>query len=163
METDYIVQEIDWNDIRRLTLNILTKIKQQNLQIDTLVPVFRGGSVLALFLASNMKNVKTSCIHIKRSLTNTINAAFGDAKFLGVTNIEDITGKNILITEDTVDFGYSLDCAITELKKYKPKNIYVATLYSFNNDKYRDIIYGEYLDDSRWIVFPWEEELTSED
>lgn len=159
METNYEITIIDWNEIRKLTKNILSEIEKKDIQIDTLVPIVRGGMPLALFLSSNMKNVDTACIHIKRSLTNTVNAAFGIPKVLGVTNPESIKGKNILLTEDTVDVGLTLDCAIEEIKKYEPKNIYIATFYNFNKEKYRDIICGEYKKEQCWIIFPWEEDI----
>ena len=162
MKTNYTIESINWNKVKQLTKNILDIIEKNNINIDTLVPVIRGGMPLALLLASNMKNVNTASIQIKRSITNETNAEFGEAKLLGITNIEAITNKNILITEDTVDHGKTLDCVINEIQKYNPKNIYIATLYNFNKDKYKNIICGEYKNEQCWIVFPWEEDLYEE-
>lgn len=161
MGTNYEVIKIDWDEVRKLTKNILSQIQEKSIKIDTLVPIVRGGMPLALFLSSNMENVDTACIHIKRSLTNTVNAAFGIPKVLGITNPESIEGKNILLTEDTVDIGLTLDCAIEEIKKYNPKNVYIATFYNFNKEKYSEIVCGEYKDEQCWIVFPWEEDIVN--
>lgn len=159
METNYEVFNIDWCEVKKLTKNILNYLKDNKIKIDTLVPVIRGGMPLALLLASNMKNVNTASIQVKRSLSNKTNAAFGEARVLGVTNIADITDKTILITEDTVDVGSTLECVVEELQKYKPKKIYIATLYNFNKDRYKNIICGKYMEKQSWIVFPWEESV----
>lgn len=163
MSTNYPVVNIEWNDVLELSSNILRQIKEQNLQIDTIVPVIRGGVPLALLLGYNLENTKTSTIHIRRSLSNTENSDFADSKLLGITNEEDITGKTILITEDIIDYGLSLDCAIENLEKLNPKKIYVATLYNFNHGKYNDVICGKKMDQQTWIVFPWERKLDQED
>lgn len=157
--TDYEICKVDWNEIMTLTENVLEQIKEKEIEIDTLVPILRGGAPLSLLLASNLKNVDTACIHIRRSITNEANAAFGESVFKGITNEGALCDKNILLIEDTVDKGLTLDMAMEIVKKYNPKNVYIATLYNYNNDKYRDIIAGKKMDEKIWIVFPWELEV----
>lgn len=159
MKTNYEVIDMNWEDIKDLSRKILKEIEEKNIEIDTLVPILRGGMPLALILASNIKNLKTACIHVRRSLTNDINSEFGKAKIVGISNVEEIEGKNVLLTEDIIDFGYTLDEAVECVKKYNPKKIYIASFINFNKEKYKDIICGKYFDDQRWIVFPWEEKL----
>lgn len=162
MSTNYPVVNIEWDDVLELSSNILSQIREQNLEIDTIVPVIRGGVPLALLLGYNLENTKTASIHVRRSLSNTENAEFSDSRLLGITNEEDIKGKTLLVTEDIVDFGYTLDCAIENLEKLKPKKIYIATLYNFNHGKYNDIICGKKMENQTWIVFPWERILDKE-
>lgn len=160
MKTNYDIVNISWHDVEKLTKEILKQISENKLKIDTLVPVLRGGAPLAMLLAANMDNVNTSCIHIKRSKENCPNSEFGKPILKGITNSEDIKGKNILLLEDIVDTGLTLEWAISEIKKYDPKNIYIATLYNFNkeiNSNY--IISGKNMDEYCWIVFPWERRL----
>ncbi len=163
MGTNYKLRNVDWNEIRILSKNILSQIKTENLEIDTLVTIFRGGSVLSLILSANIENLKTACIHVTRSLSNDANAEFGSSIYKGITNFSEIEGKNILLTEDIIDSGLTIDNVIQELKKYNPKNIYIATFYNFNKGKYKNVISGERMSDYCWIVFPWEEKLNERD
>ena len=159
MGTNYKLRNVDWNEIRELSKNILFQIKKENIEIDTLVTIFRGGSVLSLILSANIDNLKTACIHVTRSLSNNTNAEFGNSVYKGITNFSEIEGKNILLTEDIIDSGLTIDNVIQELKKYTPKNIYIATFYNFNKEKYKDVISGEKMNEYCWIVFPWEEQF----
>ncbi len=159
MKTNYKLHNIDWGEIRKLSKNILYQIDNEKIDIDTLVTIFRGGSVLALILSANIKNLETACIHITRSLSNDSNAEFGSSIFKGITNLSAIEGKNIILTEDIIDSGLTIDNALEELKKYNPRNIYIATFYNFNKGKYRNVISGEKMNEYCWIVFPWEEKL----
>ena len=156
---NYDICQISWDDVIQLTKNILYQIKQEKLEIDTLVPILRGGMPLAMLLSHNLDNVKTSCLHLKRSLSEDWNANFGEVNKLGITNFKDIYRKNILVIEDIIDEGKSLEEAISIIEKYKPKNIYVATLYNFNNGKYKDVISGCYDKEGYWVVFPWEQKI----
>lgn len=157
--TNYEIKQITWDDIMSLSKNIINQIKEKNIEIDTLVPIIRGGMPLALILASNLKKMDTACLHIRRSATNDTNAEFGDSVFKGITNEETIKNKNILLVEDIVDEGFTLDKAIEIVKKYNPKNIYIATFYNYNKEKYKDIISGKFMEEKIWIVFPWELEV----
>ncbi|TNF42329.1 MAG: hypoxanthine phosphoribosyltransferase [Cytophagales bacterium] len=53
---------------------------------------------------------------------------------LGLTT--DITGKSVLIIEDIVDTGVSMDFLLKELKKHHPKRLAIATLL-FKKDAFR--------------------------
>lgn len=154
--TDYEIMKLSWEDIVELSEKIYASICDK--KIDTLIPILRGGMPLALLLSSRMKNVNMSCIHIRRSQTDDTNASFTFPEFKGITNFQQIANKNILICEDIVDHGDSLDFAIEHLKKYNPKSITIATLVNFNNGKYKDIISGKNMKNYYWILFPWERE-----
>lgn len=159
MKTNYKLRYVDWTEIRDLSKNILNYIQSNGIKIDTLVPIFRGGSILSLILSSNLENVDTACLHIKRSLSNEANSEFGNSILKGFTNIDAIKGKNVLITEDIIDSGLTIDKAVDIIKEYNPKNIYIATIYNFNKNKYKDVISGEVMKEVCWVVFPWEEKL----
>jgi len=154
--SNYKVVDVDWNELYRLSRNILIQIKEKNINIDTLVPIIRGGMPLALMLASNLENVETACLHLRRSKTNKANSEFGETILKGITNSEAIRNKDILIVEDIVDKGLTLDTALQVIEKYHPKNVYIASFYNYNKEKYKKIISGKIMDEIVWISFPWE-------
>ncbi len=154
--TNYSIKNVSWDDIVKLSDKIVNEINARNLQIDTLVPILRGGLPLSLLITNRLKNVETSCIQIRRSMSNDANADFGKPNFLGITNSNQIVNKNVLICEDIIDNGESLNLAIKEIKKYNPKSITIATLFNFNKNKYKDAISGVKMKEYYWIKFPWE-------
>lgn len=157
--SNYKVVEVDWNELYTLSKNVLKQIKEKNIKIDTLVPIIRGGMPLSLILASNMQDTDTACIHLRRSKSNDVNSEFGETIFKGITNAEAIENKSILLVEDIVDKGLTLDMALDIVNKYNPKNIYIATFYNYNKGKYKDILAGKVMNEMAWIVFPWEKEV----
>ena len=158
MNINYELLEVTWEDIIELAQNIFTQLKKKKIKVDTLVSVLRGGMPLALILGYNFPHANTACLHIRSSDTNTPNSSFSKPRLVGFTNSKCIEGKNILLVEDVVDSGKTIDLCTEILKKYKPKSIHVVTLYNFNS-KRKDIIAGKEMHEYFWMVFPWETKL----
>lgn len=156
------IYDMSWNEVKEGARNIISKIKESNIKIDTLVPILRGGAPLGNILSSNMKDTDIAYIHIRRSTSDEINASLGMPVLKGVTNVEKITGKNILIVDDMLDKGVTMEFAIKELEKLKPLSVHVAVLYDFSEFKNKDIIItGLCMENKKWIIFPWEKEILS--
>lgn len=154
------VYDMSWDEVNEGARNIISKLKEKDIKIDTLVPILRGGAPLGNILSSNMKGTDIAYIHVRRSASDEINADLGTPVLKGMTNSEKITGKNILIVDDMLDKGVTMEFAIKELEKLKPASIHVAVLYDFSKLEDKNIIItGLYMQEKKWILFPWEKEI----
>lgn len=150
---------ISWNEVEKGVANILKEIKEKNINVDTIVPILRGGALLGNLISNNMAS-DIAYIHIRRTASNDINAEFKVPVLKGITNSETIEGKDILIVDDLLDKGVTMEFAIEELKKLNPKSIHVAVLYNFTKLENEDMyIVGLKMKEKKWIVFPWETKL----
>ena len=153
------IYELSWEEVYKGTENILKQIQERNLKFDTIVPVLRGGATLGNFLSNNM-DVESSFIHTRRSNSNEINAEFGTTVLIGMTNEDKIEGKDILIVDDLLDKGTTMEFVVKEIKKYNPRSIHIAVLYNFvkveEPEKY---LVGLSMEEKKWIVFPWEKKI----
>ena len=125
-KTNYPLVKVDWSEVKKLTQEIANKILSDNKDIDLIVPIIRGGMPIAMLLSSMLDVEEMSCIHIRRSV------------------------------DDTLDSKVTLDYAINLLKEYQPKSITVAILYNFNKDTFDSIYSGEEVKEYKWVIFPWE-------
>ena len=157
---NYNKKILDWTDIEKLVNKITTNLKNDNISIDTVVPVLKGGFIPSMLIGKNLNIDTYSCIHIRRSASNLANCDFYQPKLLGITATENLKGKNILIVEDIVYSGETIRFAIEQLKEYGVANIYVSTLYNFYlGDDYGKIYQGNCdAKEVDWIVFPWDYE-----
>ncbi len=150
---------ISWEEVERGVSSILSDIKKRNINVDTIVPILRGGAPLGNLISNNI-NADIAYIHIRRTASNDINAEFKIPVLKGITNSETIEGKDILIVDDLLDKGVTMEFAIEELKKLKPKSIHVAVLYNFTKLENEEMyIVGLEMKVKKWIVFPWETKL----
>ena len=147
---------LSWNEVEKGVENILKEIKERNLNIDTIIPILRGGAPLGNLISNNM-DADISYMHIRRTKSNEINAVFGTPVLKGITNEEEIEGKDILLVDDLLDKGDTMKFAIKELERYSPKSIHVAVLYNFTKlDNPEQYLIGLTMEEKKWIVFPWE-------
>lgn len=151
---------MSWEEFEQISKNILEQIKEKSLSIDTIVPILRGGAPLGSILSNNIPGVDSAYIHIRRSTSNDVNAMLGVPILKGITNAEQITGKNVLIVDDMLDKGVTMDFALKEIKKLNPASIHVAVLYNFTKLENEEMfIIGASMAEKKWIVYPWEKEL----
>ena len=155
--TNYPLEKINWEKVEKLCYKIANDIKNDDLKIDVLVPILRGGMPISLLLSSMLKVEETSCIHIRRSVDDNPNTEFKEPISKGITNVDKIKNSNILIIDDTLDSKKTLDYATELLKEYNPKSINIAVLYNFNKETFDEIYSGEEVDNYKWIIFPWED------
>ena len=154
------VYNLSWAEVEKGARNILTEIDKKNINIDTIIPILRGGSPLGTLLSNNM-DADCSFIHIRRSESDEINAFLGKPMLKGITNDEKINGKDILIVDDLLDKGETMKFAIETLKKYNPKSIHIAVLFNFAKmEDEENYIVGLTLKEKKWIIFPWEKKIT---
>ena len=156
-KTNYTIEEVSWDEVKKLAYNIAKKIKDDNVKVDVIIPVLRGGMPLALLLSSLLNISEMACIHIRRSLSDEPNAEFGKPILKGITNDKIIKNANVLIVDDTLDSKETLDYAKNIIQQYNPKNIEIAILYNFNKATFNEIYSGEEVSEYKWVVFPWEE------
>ena len=99
-------------------------------------------------------------IHVRRSESDGTNAFLGTPILKGLTNREAIAGKDVLVVDDMLDEGVTMNYVLDTLASMNPKSIHVAVLYNFvANDKNEKYIAGLQMDEKRWIVFPWETKI----
>jgi uncharacterized protein len=138
---------LSWKDIDALIKNVCKKIsfnlKKDHLENYEIIAITNGGIIPATIISYKMdiKNINLFPMTNKRIIYNKI-PFFDTSKFyLLIDEIYD-TGKTFHKTSTYLSFINHLDIFL--LKRYK-------TSTSISNH-----IYGKILDDSRWVVFPWE-------
>lgn len=157
MKTDYPIHKISWSNLERITTIIANDINKSDIKIDSIVAILKGGMPISMLLGSKLGIDVISALHLRRSTNNLRNTTFEETSYLGITNHSIIEDKNVLLVDDIYDSGKTMKTAIEYVKKYKPRNIYVAIAYSFNKKKHnlKEFIGSQEIE-YKWIVFPWE-------
>src|SRR5688572_24243082 len=81
-----------------------------------------------LFAADLLKKLKIDCeISFVKVASYHGMSSSGNVKTLVGLN-EDVTGRHLVIIEDIIDTGVTIDNLLTQLKEHKPASVSVATL-----------------------------------
>lgn len=150
-----------WTDIDRMARKLFEKIQESKFQPDIIVGISRGGWIPARLLS----DILESSITIKGSERKTILANMQITFYTRIAETHarpvisqdlnvDIRGKKILLVDDLVDSGESIQCALDYLKLKDSGIVKVATLLYKPTSKIIPDYYIETTED--WIVFPHE-------
>ncbi len=154
---NYTTKEIilSWSDVSALITKISHELKNKiltnSLQGYEIIAIGNGGIIPATILSYKLgiKPINIFPIIDKKVISHKMPTLDPNKKYLLVDEIYD-TGKTIDLVES---YLISMNCLkIFLLRRYK------ADLLSSNNE-----IYGKILNDSRWVIFPWEDEEQEQD
>jgi hypoxanthine phosphoribosyltransferase len=68
---------------------------------------------------------------------------------------ENIPQKNVLVIDEVVDSGHSLELAYSYIGSYNPKSLYFAVIHKKERSVFNPDFVGEECG-NEWIVYPWD-------
>ena len=163
---------IDWNIYNRSIDQLAVQISESSFKPSFIICIARGGLRVGDIL-SRIFNIKCGYLGVESYSAEKDNQIANKqseltfARDLSTTTRE--YGQNILITDDLIDTGVTLEKTLTWLKNYKDFkdkkiNFKTAVLYKKEKSKFKSDYLVHNLDDNPWIVFPYElRELVSID
>ncbi|MFX0014510.1 MAG: phosphoribosyltransferase [Promethearchaeota archaeon] len=152
---------VSWQEIDHLARNLFHLIKNDGFEPEIILGISRGGTIPARLL-SDMFDAE---IPFKKGGNISILASMQIKFYTGIAEThtrpvvaQDVTveiqQKRILLVDDLVDSGESVQCALDYLKLKNPKEIRIATLLYKPWSKVTPHYYVE--ESNEWVVFPHE-------
>jgi len=143
---------ISWDRVTKWSRQLALKIRAEGFKPDVIVAIARGGFVPARILCDYLGVKKLTGIQVVHYGAGAEEKRA--ARLFSPLSI-DIQGLRVLLVDDLVDTGKTLDIALDHLKNGSPKEIKVATLlYKKVSDMEPDF-YVKKVINWRWITFPW--------
>jgi uncharacterized protein len=140
---------ISWPEYGNLAEALAEKVRSGGKKFDLVIGVARGGMPVAMVVSDHL-GVRVDFVNVK-SYSGI--GQRGAPKILS-TVTEDIEGKNILVVDDLVDQGDTLETVRRHLGEHKPKLLEAAVLFKKPWSRVEPDYYLEVTD--RWVVFPFE-------
>ena len=163
---------IDWNEYNRSIDELAVQISESGFKPSFIICIARGGLRVGDILSRIFK-VKCGYLGVEsyspagEGKVSDVQNELTFARDLSTTS--KIYGENILVTDDLIDTGVTLEKTLDWLKKYKDflnKKITFksAVLYKKEKSKFKSDYIVHNLKGNPWIVFPYElRELVSID
>ena len=130
----------------------ITKVLEKEDNIPICLVVMRGAMNFASDLLKSIKtNVFVDYIHVSSYEGTTTNGVI----HLHFDVQSDVKGKTVLIIEDIVDTGYSMEYLIEHLKSLGAKKVLVATLFDKKVNRVVEVpidFVGKVLDKNQFLV-----------
>lgn len=143
-----------WNSIEKSCIKLASMIKK-DFKPDVLVGISRGGLVPLRLLSDLLDNSNIGIMRIV--FYKEAGKTMEFPKITQPLNV-DVKGKKVLVVDDIVDTGMSMQVALDHVKRMGAKEVRIAVI----NYKLSSAIKPDYYAEkaSGWIVYPWMKEET---
>lgn len=138
--------------IQKSIKSIVDQIKNSNFIPDILLSVGRGGMIPTRYISDYMLSATLS--YIPAQMYTGIGTTQKQPS-IGQLSIP-VFQKNVLIIDDIVDSGLTVDSIINVLKINQANQIKVATIAVKEYVKRLPSFYSLTIKTNEWVVFPWE-------
>ena len=145
------LEAVSWNEIYEMLLSLADKIKHDKFEPDILVGVCRGGWIPACILSDMLQ--KTQLASVKVEFYTGI-AKTKCEPIITQPVSAPVDGKKVLVIDDIIDTGKSIDMVKRHIRELKAKEVKIATLYRKPWSKTAPDYYEKETD--KWVIFPWE-------
>lgn len=144
------VEYMSWSSIVEAVAWLSKKIATQY-KPDLIVAIAKGGLIPARILADILGIEDLGYIEVKfyKSIGSTL-----EKPFIKTMALQSIVDKNVLVVDDIVDSGRTMQLVVNVLSNLGARTVKSAALYvkpwsTYTPDYYYKVV-------TSWIVFPWE-------
>ena len=156
------IHNFSWQDISDLCQNISRKIEADSFHPDIIATPQRGGFVPTAILSHLLRCREVIVVDIKRTLSDDIHAAKTPPTLTGDIDAKMLKNKKVLVIDDIVGSGETLNFLLNLLGEYHPETIKSAILVqndeNFEKSELVNSLIPDYLGKNvrGWVIFPWE-------
>lgn len=154
-----ILINLSWLKYERLVKKLFNKLIDYKPEI--IISNARGGLPLGVHLA-HLLNIKTKDFGVVMSIRHEDDKIASNliTPEIDRYSLPQIKGKRVLLVEDTIGTGETLEVIRKFLLRRKPKELRIASMFlNQRNLEKKGIYYGRISTDKNWIVFPWERKI----
>lgn len=139
----------DWSDIVKSTTQLSLKLKDE--KFDCVIGIARGGLIPATLIAQkcNIRRVYSIGIEMYNDTEKKTPILYQELPDL-------VINTKVLLVDDIADTGHSFNIALDVLKKQDYNDITTCSLFYKPHSTYKPDHYSLQVEDSEWVVFPWE-------
>ena len=142
---------VTWDEVHKLSLMLAEKVVKSGYFPDILIGILRGGFIIARIVADALDIDDLGVVEVKfyKSIGER-----AERPIITQPLIMEVRDKNVLIVDDVVDSGRTLEIVSQQVRLRGAKKVKSAALFV----KPRSIINPDYyiIKTNKWILFPWE-------
>lgn len=159
---------ISWNELEKCLDKIIERINNSEIKYDAVVGIKTGGAIISdyISLKLGLPNYKIKLTreeyNCNKQANNTIDDMikktylYKQGEFTICEGIDDnLEGKNIILVDELVSTGKTMEEAYNYLKDQKYANIVYPTCIAFFKYKYNGSLYINNILNSAILIWPW--------
>jgi hypoxanthine phosphoribosyltransferase len=140
-----------WDDLERTTIELADQIEATGREYDRIIALANGGMTMVRLLGDRLGTNKISCVQL--SFYQGINDTKKEPQIIQPLTTK-VSGQKILIFEDIVDTGATLEFALSYLRDHGVASVETASMVVKPHSSIQPQFAG--VTEKSWVIFPYE-------
>ena len=151
------IRKISWSKIELLCNKIVSELKKKKIKIDLIIAISRGGLIPSVIISHKINKFVLPIVSNRYSVANNRIKIKNQILIIPKEYKKYIEDNNILIIDDIVGEGKTIEGIVNGIKKMKSNKIYTVSLFK-NINRFKSNINLFYVGENvkKYLVFPWE-------
>ena len=155
-------KRVSWRQIENLCSSICENIKKDNVNIENIIGISRGGLVPATICAKKLNVRRVFSIGaMSYDDDDDYESRKHNPQIYQSEPLSTHFIKNTLIVDDISDQGNTLNFLLKGMLAsptfFTENNLFTATLYKKRDSNFNPNYFGSFAKEGIWLIFPWEE------
>ncbi len=138
---------------KELLEKVCRQIEQKGYEFDIIIGISTGGLIPTRVIAGRLGIHNVDVISVN---SYGPDKKRDEVRLLVDKNFEHLRNQDILIVDDLVDYGQTMNFVIDCVQKYQPSLIKTAVIYKKDRSAFEPDFYGREAAHDEWIDFSWE-------
>lgn len=144
---------VSWNEVVEMCKVLASKIEADGYIPDTIVGLARSGFVPSRLLSDLLAVTDLVALKVEHWL-NTTGEHREEATIPYKTPFP-IGGKRVLVVDDIVDTGKSMNLSVEYLRQFNPSTLKTAVMQYITASEHKPDYYAVKIEGWTWFVYPW--------
>lgn len=144
---------VTWNEIYDSTKKLARMVEDSNYNPEFLIGLARSGFVPSRLLSDFLGITALYCLKVEHWLDTT--AQHKDEATIPIRVPFNVKGKRVLVVDDIVDTGKSMDISVEYVKSLKPLNVKTAVIHYITSSQHIPSFYVQKIESWWWFIYPW--------
>jgi len=149
---DTVFVKLTWDAIDEYCDKLAHSILKSKQLPDMIIAVGRGGLIPARILSDRLSIKSVYMYNIKMYTGVNQKQAKPTLEFFNHC----VVGRNILLVDDILDSGTTIETVINDIKSKRAQSVRTATLICKKKALRKPTFCVSMCEDNHWIIFPWE-------
>ena len=144
---------VSWDEVAQMCKVLASKIEADNYIPDTIIGLARSGFIPSRLL-SDMLGV-TDLVALKVEHWLDMTGKHKEEATIPYKIPFRIEGRKVLVVDDIVDTGKSMNISVEYLRQFKPAQLKTAVMQYITASEHVPDYYAVKVEDWTWFIYPW--------
>ncbi len=144
---------VSWNEVVEMCKKLAAKIEADGYIPQTMVGLARSGFVPSRLLSDLLGVTDLVALKVEHWLDTT--GEHREEASIPYKIPLPIEGKRVLVVDDIVDTGKSMNLSVQYLRRFKPAMLKTAVMQYITSSEHVPDYYAVKVEDWTWFVYPW--------